>query len=66
MFKEYDVIIAKKAIDNVPKGSKGAVLIVYEGGLHYEIEFVDTDGNSINILTVSALDIEKWPGDTTN
>lgn len=49
-FKEYDTITLTKAYNNVPKGSKGAILMRYEA--HCEIEFIDNNGVSIAIETV--------------
>src|ERR1700712_4207519 len=59
MFNEYDVIIAKSNLENTLKGSKGTVLIVYDDKKHYEIEFVDAEGNTLSVLTVSEAGIEK-------
>lgn len=58
MFKEYDVVLAKREIENVPKSTKGTVLVVYDGQ-HFEVEFVDENGETINVLTVGFDDIEK-------
>jgi hypothetical protein len=58
MYKEYDVVIARNPLPNVPKGTMGAVLIVYENSTHYEVEFLDSVGNSLNVLTVSEDDLE--------
>jgi hypothetical protein len=59
MFKEFDVVIAKNELPGVPKGSIGAVLIVYEGKGDYEVEFIDESGNSIGWFTVNEKDLEK-------
>lgn len=58
MFKEYDVILATRPLDNVPVGTIGTVLIVYEGGNAYEVEFMDTEGTTLNVLTVRERDIK--------
>ena len=59
MYSVYDVVIAKRILDDVPKGSKGTILIVYENGDNYEVEFIDDNGETINVLTVNEIDIEK-------
>lgn len=58
MFQEYDVVLAKRLLDNVPVGTLGTVLIVYEEGKAYEVEFIDAEGATLNILTVGEEDIE--------
>lgn len=61
MYNEYDVVRAIRNINiNVPKGSKGVVLIIYPSTpVQYEVEFVDEEGNSIDVITVQEMDIEK-------
>ncbi|WCG84975.1 DUF4926 domain-containing protein [Pectobacterium sp. A5351] len=60
MIKEYDVVLAKKGLsDTVLKGCKGAVVMIYkEPVLGYEVEFVDNEGNTLDVLTVYPDDIE--------
>lgn len=57
MFKEYDVVIAKLDFENVLKGTKGTILILLDDK-NYIVEFMDTEGNSLNVLTVNEKDIE--------
>jgi len=58
---EYDVVVANKMLnDKVLKGSRGTVLIIYEDGKHYEVEFIDVKGNTLGVLTVHENDVEKW------
>jgi hypothetical protein len=59
MFKEYDVVIANKNINEVPKGSVGTVLIVYESNNDFEVEFIDVKGQTLAVLTVSGSDLES-------
>jgi len=61
MIKEYDVVKAKKDLSgNVPKGSRGAVVMIYqEPTLGYEVEFVDNEGDTLDVLTVYPDDIES-------
>ena len=64
MFQEYDVIIALHDINaDVPKGTIGTVLLVhFDIPSKYEIEFIDEQGNSLDVLTVqeSEIDYKKW------
>jgi len=66
MFKEYDVVIAKSNFDNVLKGTSGTILIIYSDQRHYEVEFVDNEGNTLNILTVNENEIELAGLDTAS
>ncbi|WP_196607460.1 DUF4926 domain-containing protein [Pectinatus frisingensis] len=61
MIREYDVVITTKDINSkVLKGMRGAVLIVYNAKPpQYEIEFLDKDGYTIDVLTLSENDIIK-------
>ncbi|HEV2831212.1 MAG TPA: DUF4926 domain-containing protein [Hanamia sp.] len=58
MFKEFDSIIAKKDLENIPKGTKGVILMVFETLKDYEVEFLTEEGETINFLTVNENDIE--------
>ena len=60
MINEYDIVRAKSALSKlVLAGTKGAVVMVYEEPtLAYEVEFVDEQGNTLDILTVYPKDIE--------
>jgi hypothetical protein len=60
MYSEYDVVIANKNLENVPKGSQGTVLIVHKSGKDYVVEFMDDEGNTINVLTVNERDIDRY------
>ena len=53
MFQEYDVIISKHDINiNIPKGTIGTILLIhYDIPPKYEIEFIDEQGNSLDVLT---------------
>ncbi|MCT4713477.1 DUF4926 domain-containing protein [Enterobacteriaceae bacterium H18W14] len=60
MIKEYDVVKAKKDLtDTVLKGCRGAVVMIYqEPTLGYEVEFVDNEGDTLDVLTVYPDDVE--------
>jgi hypothetical protein len=58
MFEEYDVVKSKRQIDDIPKGTFGTIVMVY-GKKEYEVEFVDDDGESLAVVTLSQKDIVK-------
>jgi len=62
VIQEYDVVITIKDVnDKVLKGMKGAVLIVHNvNPPKYEVEFVNEDGFTIDLLTLTEDDIAKW------
>lgn len=61
MIEEYDVVRAKKDLSGaVLKGCKGAVVMIYQDPtLGYEVEFVDDEGDTLDVLTVYPDDIES-------
>ena len=56
-FKEYDIVVTVKDLINVPKGSKGTILIIYST-YNFEVEFFDNSCNSLAILTVESKDLK--------
>ena len=62
MIKEYSSVIATKDLsDKVKNGCIGAVVMIYDFPdlpLGYEVEFVDADGWTLDVLTVEPKDIE--------
>ena len=61
MLKEYDVVTARRDLnEKVAKGARGTVLIVYEANPpKYEVEFLDEDGYTIDLLTLSDNEVTK-------
>jgi hypothetical protein len=58
LFKELDVIKAKRKLSPfVGYGTLGAIVFIH-GGNHYEVEFVDDEGQTLDLLTVNKDDIE--------
>ena len=58
MFNEHDSVLANQNLTNrVPIGTIGVVVICYrefdENSKDYEVEFFDSEYNTIEILTVS-------------
>lgn len=60
MLKEYDVVRAKHDINTlISRGTKGAImLILHENPNKYEVEFVDDNGETLELLTVGDDDLE--------
>ena len=77
MFAEHDVVRLKHGVaaegsqgwpgvsaTALESGALGTVVAVYENGpadRAYEVEFVDSDGTTLGLLTLTEADIE--PGD---
>lgn len=59
-FSDYDVVKTTCSLDdNVPKGTRGAVLMVFESEhSRYEVEFVDFNGDTLTVLTVDEIYLE--------
>ena len=52
---EYDVIILKNKISDIPPGTQGTILIIHkENGIEkaYEVEFIDKNGTFLGVFTV--------------
>lgn len=60
MFKEYDVVVAKCALSETVKSkARGTILLILHTNPNvYEIEFMDQNGNTLDILTVNEVDLE--------
>jgi hypothetical protein len=61
MFEEYEVVRARRQLsEKVPPGAKGTILLVYRHpNLAYEVEFLDSEGESLELLTVADDDITR-------
>ncbi|USX11994.1 DUF4926 domain-containing protein [Oxalobacteraceae bacterium OTU3CAMAD1] len=59
-FLDYDVVKAARSLEeNITKGMLGAVLMVFESeDSRYEVEFIDCDGESLDVWTVDERDLE--------
>ena len=51
--KELDVVKLKENYKDLEKGTQGTILLAYDGKC-FEVEFVDSDGDTIDILTTPA------------
>ena len=57
MLREYEIIFAKRDLnDLIAQGTKGVVLVILRPGL-YEVEFVDERNNTIGLLEVQENDV---------
>jgi hypothetical protein len=65
-FREYDVVRLRRQLSDlaVPVGTTGAIVMVYEGGKAYEVEFCDEEGITLALLTLEEADLEKVPPDS--
>jgi len=57
MYKELQVVKAKRRLsEKVPEGCLGTIVYVYSAKV-YEIEFVNKEGDTLEVLTVEEKDI---------
>ena len=55
--KELDVVKLKYDFQDLPAGTIGTIVLGY-GGTDFEVEFLDSDGDTIDVLTTPAEKIE--------
>lgn len=55
--KELDVICLIKEFEGLPIGTKGTIVCAYDGR-SFEVEFFDTDSDTIDVFTTPAEVIE--------
>ena len=59
MMQEYDVVKSIRELNKkVPKDSVGTVLMILSP-TNYEVEFVNSEGDTLDVITVSESDITK-------
>lgn len=51
--KELDVVKLKKEFKGLPIGTEGTIVLEYDETA-YEVEFVDSEGETIDVLTTPA------------
>ena len=58
--KELDVVRLIKEFEGLTIGTKGTIVLEYDGKF-FEVEFFDDDGNTIDVLTtpVGCIELEK-------
>ena len=47
---ELDVVKLIKEFEELPIGTKGAIVLDYDG-IYYEVEFFDSNGDTIGVFT---------------
>lgn len=55
--KELDVVRLIEEFEGLPIGTKGTIVLEYDGK-YYEVEFFDKEGNTIDVLTTPSNAIE--------
>jgi len=53
---EYAIVVASSKISNVPKGSIGTVVHVYENNVAYEVEFMVNDSSVVETVSINQID----------
>lgn len=51
--KELDVVKLTQEFEGLPSGTEGTIVLEYDGR-YYEVEFVDSNGDTIDVLTTPA------------
>ena len=51
--KELDVVKLTQEFEGVPSGTEGTIVLEYDGR-YYEVEFFDSNGDTIDVLTTPA------------
>lgn len=51
--KELDVVELKNDFRGLSKGTRGTIVLEYDGTL-FEVEFVDSTGKTVDVLTTPA------------
>ncbi len=55
--KELDVVKLRTDFEGVPAGTVGTIVLEYDGQ-NFEVEFVDSEGDTIDVLTTPASILE--------
>lgn len=58
--KELDVVRLTKEFEGLAIGTKGTIVLTYDGKF-FEVEFFDGNGNTVDVLTtpVECIELEK-------
>ena len=51
--KELDVVRLTEDFAGISAGTKGTIVLEYDG-THFEVEFVDASGDTIDVITTTA------------
>lgn len=55
--KELDVVKLKKEFNGLTAGTEGTIVLEYDGS-YFEVEFFDSNGNTIDVFTTPAVVLE--------
>ena len=55
--KELDVVRLKENFNGIPAGTEGTIVLEYDG-THFEVEFFNNNGDTIDVLTTPTEMIE--------
>jgi hypothetical protein len=58
LFNPGDRVISLKDFENVPKGTKGTIVQKHKNSSYYEVEFLDSSDNLLNVLAIGNESIE--------
>ena len=56
--KELDAVKLKKEFNGIPSGTKGTIVLEYDGS-YFEVEFVNFDGDTIDVITTPSNILEQ-------
>ena len=59
IFQEYDIVVAKTKIKDVPKGTSGSVVHIYDNGNAFEVEFVLKDSSIVATVLNNQIESKK-------
>lgn len=62
--KELDLVALRRALPDhgLIAGDVGTIVLVYDDGRAYEVEFVDADGRTLAVETLAADEVEPVSG----
>ncbi len=57
--KEYSLVVAKSKISEVPKGTIGTVVHIYDNGNAYEVEFIVNDSSIVETVLINQIEAKQ-------
>jgi hypothetical protein len=65
MIAELDTVRLRRSRpeEGLAAGAEGTVVLAYPDGRHYEVEFLDSDGWTTAVCTLSEADVEPMPAE---
>ncbi len=64
MIKEFDRVILTENLEGTPfvRGDIGTIVMIYENGKGYEVEFFAADGSTLGVETVTSNQVTSSEG----